>query len=78
MGRSTQILTIVGAVLVVLGAVGLAVPVFATDQTTEVANIGGLSIDAKERSFHSIPPLVSGGVLLLGIVLVGSGLYGRR
>ena len=78
MGQSTRIVTIAGAILVVLGVAGTAIPVFATDRTTEVAKIGDLSIDTQERSFHSIPLLVSGGVLLLGMILVGSGLYQRR
>jgi len=78
MGRTMNMLMISGAILALLGLTGLAIPVFATQQTTEVAKIGDLKIDARENTFHSVPPLLSGGALVLGIILIGGGLYQRR
>lgn len=78
MGRSTNILVILGALLALLGIVGLAIPVFTTTQTNEVARIGDLKIQTQENTSHAIPPLVSGGALVLGIILVGGGLFRRR
>jgi hypothetical protein len=78
MGRTMNMLVISGAILALLGVTGLAIPVFATQKTTEVAKIGDLKIDAQENTFHSIPPLISGSVLVLGILLIGGGLYQRR
>jgi hypothetical protein len=75
---STNGLTIGGAILVLAGLVGFAIPIFTTQQTTEVARIGDLKIQATESTSHAIPPLVSGGVLVLGIVLIGAGLFSRR
>jgi hypothetical protein len=67
-----------GAALAVLGLIGLAIPVFTTQQTKEVAKIGDLKIQTTESESHVVPPIVAGGVLVLGIVLVGAGLYRRR
>jgi hypothetical protein len=78
MGRSTNILMIFGALLVLLGATGLAIPVFTTTQTNDVARIGDLKIQTQENTSHAIPPLVSGSALTLGIILVGGGLFRRR
>jgi len=67
-----------GVALAVLGLIGLAIPVFTTQQTKEVAKIGDLKIQTTENESHVVPPIVAGGVLVLVIVLVGAGLYRRR
>jgi hypothetical protein len=77
MGRNLNALVISGVIFVLLGITGLAIPVFTTQQTTEVAKIGDLKIDARENQVHAIPPLASVGALILGIVLIGGGLYRR-
>jgi hypothetical protein len=71
-------LFVFGMILVVLGLLGLAIPEFTTQKTEDVARIGGLKIQNTEDIYHSIPPLLSGGVLVLGIVLIGTSLYKRR
>jgi len=68
-------LLMVGVVLAILGIVGLAIPVFTTQKTEEVAHVGDLKIQSSEDISHRIPPLLSGGVLLLGVVLIGAGAY---
>jgi len=78
MGRSTNTLMIVGALFALLGIAGLAIPVFTTQQTTDVAKIGDLKIQTQEDTSHAIPPLVGGGALVLGIVLMGSGFFRGR
>jgi uncharacterized membrane protein len=78
MGRSTNMLMIVGALLVLLGIAGMAIPVFTTQQTKDVVSIGDLKIQAQENTSHAIPPLVSGSALILGIILIGGGFYRRR
>ena len=65
----------VGIVLALLGILGLAIPVFTTRQTTNVVTLGDLKIQAKEDTPHSIPPILAGGTLILGLVLIGSGVY---
>jgi hypothetical protein len=71
-------LTIIGAALAVLGLIGLAVPVFTTHDTKEVAKIGDLKLQSTENNSHVIPPLLSEGALALGVILIGAGLYRRR
>ena len=73
-----KLLTMVGAVLVLLGLLGFAIPMFTTEQTKDVANIGDLKLQTTETTSHTIPPLLSGGALVLGIVLIGAGFYQKR
>ncbi len=78
MGRGMSGLMIAGAVLVLLGLVGYAIPIFTTQQTKDVAKIGDLKVQTTEHTEHVIPPIVSGGALVLGVVLIGAGFYQRR
>ncbi len=78
MGRSTNILMILGALLTLFGVVGLASPVFTTLQTKDVAQIGDLKVQTQESTTHTIPPLVGGSALVVGLILLGGGLYRRR
>lgn len=79
MGRSAMTgLMVAGAVLVLLGLLAFAVPVFTTQETRDVARIGDLKLQTTESRSFAIPPLVSGGALVLGVVLMGAGFYQRR
>lgn len=71
-------LKIAGAVLVVLGLLGFAIPIFTTRQTTDVANIGALKLQTTEDTSHVVPPLLAGGSLVVGVVLIGAGFYQKR
>jgi len=75
---SMNMLMTLGVILLVLGGIGLAVPGFSTQQTRDVAQIGDLKVQTRENTSYTIPPLASGGVLVLGLILMGSGLYRRR
>jgi uncharacterized membrane protein len=77
MGRMNGLI-IIGLVLVVLGVVGFAIPVFTTQETKEVARIGDLTLQNTEDTSHTIPPLLAGGALIAGLVLIGAGLYRKR
>jgi hypothetical protein len=63
------------AILVALGLVGFAMPIFTTQQTREVARVGDLKLQTTENTSYVVPPLLSGGVVVLGVVLIGAGLY---
>jgi hypothetical protein len=67
-----------GAVLALLGILGLAIPVFTTSQTKDVAKVGDLKIQNTEQSTHVVPQTLSVGVLVLGVILIGVGLYHKR
>jgi uncharacterized membrane protein len=71
-------MTKIGALLVFLGLLAFAIPVFTTQETTDVAKIGDLKLQATENKYYIIPPVLSGGVLLLGVILIGAGFYQRR
>ena len=77
MGRMNGLM-MVGVILVIAGVLGFAIPVFTTQQTKEVARIGDLKLQNTEDTSHRIPPILSGGALVLGIVLIGASLYQKR
>lgn len=66
-----------GAVMVLLGILGLAIPVFTTSQTDDVAQLGNIKIQSTEQSAHVIPHELSAGVLVVGLIMIGAGLYPR-
>lgn len=70
--------TIGGAVLLLLGLLAFAIPVFTTQHTTDVARIGDLKLQTTESRSYVIPSLVSGGAVILGVVLIGAGLWRGR
>jgi hypothetical protein len=70
-------LVIVGAIVAVIGLIALAIPVFTTEQTKDVAKIGDLKVQTTEEKTFVIPPLVAGSALAIGLVMVGAG-YMRR
>ena len=70
-------LVTIGAILVVLGVIGLAIPWFTTPETKDVANIGNLHVQAQENKTHFIPPAAAGAVVAVGIVILGGGLFRR-
>ena len=65
-------LAIFGALLFLLGILGLAVPVFSTTKTEDVAKLGGLKIQARHDQTHVIPPMVSEAAIVFGGVLIGA------
>jgi hypothetical protein len=67
-----------GAILAVIGLVLLAYPFFTTQQTKEVAHVGSLHVDENEQQTHMVPPILSGGVLAVGIVLLAGGMMNRE
>ena len=71
-------IVIFGVVLALLGLLGIAIPVFTTEQTKDVAKLGDFKVQTKEDTNHVIPPLLSEGALALGIVLIGGGLIANR
>ncbi len=73
-----NMLMMVGAVLVLLGLLGFAIPIFTTQQTKDVARIGDLKLQTTESTSHIVPPLLAGGALVVGVVLIGVGVARSR
>lgn len=61
---------IVGAVLVALGFVTLALGGFGYRKTENIAEIGDFKMNVSERKRFDVPPLVSGIVILAGAALL--------
>lgn len=70
-------ITTIGAILAVVGVIGLAIPYFTTAETKEVARIGDLKLQATEHKTYSIPPIAAGGALLVGVILIGASVTRR-
>ena len=54
-----------GAILALLGLIAFAMPSFNTEET-------------KDEEPHFIPPIVSGGAMVLGVLLIGAGVMMNR
>lgn len=78
MGGPKSGLMITGAIVALLGVLAIAIPVFTTEQTKEVAKIGDLKLTANEQETHFVPPFVGPAALGIGIVLMGAAFVGRR
>ena len=79
MSKSFNGLVIAGAIFLLLGIIGFAVPVFFTSETHDAVRIGDLfRIQVTEREPHRIPPLVSTAAVVLGVVLVALGTFRKR
>lgn len=68
----------VGLVLIVAGLLGFAIPVFTTRSTETVARIGDLKLQSTEDTSHRIPQFLSGGAVVLGLIIVGIGANQKR
>ena len=68
-------MTSIGAVLALAGILGLAIPVFTTWDTKQVASLGDLKIQSTEESSHTIPTPLSVGAMVLGVILIGAGTF---
>jgi hypothetical protein len=63
-----------GAILAIVGLILLAYPFFTTTQTKDVANFGPIHVQENEQQTHMIPPILSGGILAIGVVMLAGGL----
>jgi hypothetical protein len=71
-------ITMIGAILALIGLLAIAQPIFTTNQTKNVATFGDIKIQANEQTSHAIPPILSGAALIVGLVMVAGGLYQKR
>ena len=67
-----------GAMLAVLGLIAFAIPSFNTEETKDVVKFGDLKVQAKTEEPHFIPPIVSGGAMVLGVLLIVAGMVMNR
>ena len=67
-----------GAVLLILGLLTFVVPIFTTQQTTEIAKLGDLKLQSTEKSEHVIPSMLSGTMVVAGVLLLLTGISRKR
>jgi hypothetical protein len=72
-GLSRNSLIGTGAILAIAGALAIAVPVFTTQENTEIVKIGDLKLTATEQTSHTIPWFLALGALLTGVAVIGAG-----
>ncbi len=73
----SRLLFLAGAIILLLGIAGIAVPYFTTEQTKNVANVGPLHVQATEQHAHVIPPLLSEAAIVIGVVVMGAAFVRR-
>ena len=71
-------LVVLGIALVIGGTAGFALAGLTTRQPSEVTRIGHLQPDATEHNARTVSPLLSGGIFVLGVLLIGAGFVQRR
>jgi drug/metabolite transporter (DMT)-like permease len=69
---------ILGAVIVLAGLVAFAAPSFNTEETKDVVKLGDLKVQAKTEEPHTVPPILSEGAIVLGVLLIGAGVLVNR
>lgn len=67
-------IVILGTAVALIGLIAFAIPAFNTEQTRNVVDLGDLKVQAKTQETHIIPPVVSEGAIVLGVLLIGAGL----
>jgi hypothetical protein len=68
-----KVTTVLGIILIVLGAVGLAVGGIRYTSDRHTMKLGPLEATVEEKSEIPIPPLAGGISVLAGIVLLAAG-----
>ena len=66
---------IIGAIVTVIGFIGLAIPYVTTHDTTKLAQVGDVTLESTEDTQHPIPLAAAAGAVVLGLVLIGAGLF---
>lgn len=62
--------TIVGVILILLGIAGFAYQGYTYNTPEKVAEIGGLKLTADTEKVVYVPPILSGGCIVAGLLLV--------
>jgi hypothetical protein len=76
--QEVSMLRIVGPLLLILGLLGLALGAFQYTRQKTVLDVGPLQLHANTKETVTIPPLLAGGVAVVGAVLTVASLGRRR
>lgn len=70
-------MSIIGIILIVLGAIALAYGGITYTRDDKVVDIGPLEVEAEKRETIPLPPVLGGAAILVGIIILVSGRSGR-
>jgi hypothetical protein len=76
-GAFMKPLTIVGIVLIVVGAIALAYQGITYTTTEKVVDIGPLKVEAQREKTIPLPPVLGGVAVAAGVILLLVGARGR-
>lgn len=66
-------LTLIGVILIVIGAIGLIYGGITYTTKKDVVDFGPVEVEAEQKESIPLPPVLGGAALVLGIVLVLAG-----
>ena len=69
---------IFGGIIALIGLITFVIPSFNTEQTKDVAKLGDLKLQSKSEQTHFIPPTLSEGAIVLGLLMIGAGAIAGR
>ena len=67
-----------GAVVALAGVLAIAIPVFTTERTKDVANIGDLKITATQETSYAVPKFAGPAALVVGLAMIGAAVATKR
>ena len=70
--------TLIGVILLVLGIAGFSYKYFTYTTEEKVAQIGDVKISATDEKAVVVPPLLSGGLVVGGLILIVVGVANRK
>jgi hypothetical protein len=70
-------LTIVGILLIVLGAIALAYQGITYTTSEKIVDLGPLKVEAQREKTIPLPPVLGGVAVAAGVILVLAGARGR-
>lgn len=76
--KSNSIVSLIGALLIVLGIIGFSYKYYTYTTNEKVAEIGPIKVTAEKEKAVVIPPVLSGLSVAAGIILIVVGVRNRN
>jgi uncharacterized membrane protein len=73
-----SVTTTVGIILIVLGILGFAYQQYSYNSQEQVAQFGNIQVTAETKKTVYFPPLLGGGLIAAGVILVIVGNINRK
>jgi C4-dicarboxylate transporter len=76
--RKMKSISWLGVVIAVVAMLAMAMPVFTTSKTRDVASVGDVKLQSTQQFTHVVPIVLSASLLAFGLALIGAGVYTKR